>query len=442
MKISQDIEIRTIDGVKFDMMVGETVEMVMGGFSLLDLSLRSADYTTSFKLPRTPVNQSILEFASETTRYNRPNMAVFVRFGMKELSGYLRVLSFSDVYSITITFSSFIKSLSGYTLNDIVGDIVNPVYTSSVGYQDLANKLCAGTTYSFFHHYSELATPLIPDMGVFINHAKVIDMICVKAGYTSSIDTDVNLSKVFLFCRDWYYEFSMPVDGNRIIKIKAGTEKQYKSISVLLKQICLLNGIYFTVDESTKIVLFHSISALLENTPIPIETLKFTEKQLYTGHGLKNNINYAVGDGILSTTKNAVFYADGTSTKEVLELEFLIPSKIDGKHNLTDVTDLVAASREGAKKNNYYSIFGGGDYIFFNTEWLTVPDLAPVYSFMSNVFAQTNVITANGYISSLQIDEIMKKRIITSVALGGTYFVETLNYNINTGKSVMTLIKL
>ena len=43
MKISQDIEIRTIAGVKFDMMVGETVEVVMGGFSLIDLSLRSAD---------------------------------------------------------------------------------------------------------------------------------------------------------------------------------------------------------------------------------------------------------------------------------------------------------------------------------------------------------------------------------------------------------------
>ena len=443
MKISQDIEIRTIDGVKFDMMVGETVETVMGGFSLLDLSLRSVDYTTSFNLPRTPVNQSIFEFASETTRYNRPNVAVYVRFGTKELSGYLRVLSFSDVYSVTITFSGFIKNLSGYTLNDIVGDIVNPVYTSSVGYQDLANQLCAGATYSFFHHYSESAIPLMPDMGVFINQEKILDMICVKAGYTSSIDNGVDLSKVFLFCRDWYYEFSQPVfGGDCIIKIKDGTEKQYKSISELLKQICLLNGIYFTVDESTKIVSFHSISALLENTPVPIETLKFTEKQMYTGHGLKNNINYAVGDGILSTTRNAVFYADGTSTKEALELEFLIPSKIDGKHNLTDVTDLVAASREGTKQNNQYSIFYGGDYILINTEWLTVPDLAPVYAFMSKVFAETNVITADGYIGSLQIDDIMKKRIIRSVGLGGTYFVETLNYNINTGKSVLTLIKL
>lgn len=442
MKISQDIEIRTINGVKFDMMVGETVETVMGGFSLLDLSLRSADYTTSFRLPRTPVNQSILEFASETTRSNRPNIAISVRFGLKELLGYLRVLSFSDAYSVTITFSGFIKEMAGYTLNDIVGDIANPIYTSTTSYNDLAGKLSSGTVYTFFHHYSDETYPILSNMGIFINQSEVIDMICVKAGYTSSIDAGIDLSNVFLFCRDWYYEFSQPVyGGDYIIKIKAGTEKQYKSISVLLKQICLLNGIYFTVDESAKIVSFHSISALLENTPIPIETLRFTEKQMYTGHGLKNNINYAVGDGILSTTKNAVFYADGTSTKEALELEFLIPSKIDGKHNLTDVTDLVAASREGAKTMiQYYSPSYG--YLQFTTEWLTVPDLVPVYAFMSNVFAETSVVKAQGYIGSLDIEDIMKKRIIRSVGLGGIYFVETLNYNINTGKSVLTLIKL
>ena len=450
MKISQDIEIRTIDGVKFDMMVGETVETVMGGFSLLELSQRSVGYTTSFRLPRTPVNQGILEFASETTRSNRPNVAVSVRFGTKELLGYLRVLSFSDVYSVTITFSGFIKEMGGYTLNDmggytlndIVGDIANPIYTSTTSYQDLADKLSAGTVYTFFHHYSDETYPILSNMGIFINQAEVIDMICVKAGYTSSIDAGVDLSNVFLFCRDWYYELKQVSAGNYEINIKATAETQYKSISVLLKQICLLNGIYFTVDESAKIVSFHSISALLENTPIPIETLKFTEKQLYTGHGLKNNINYAVGDGILSTTRNAVFYADGTSTKEALELEFLIPSKIDGKHNLTDVTDLVAASREGAKQNKQYSRFGEGDFILLNTEWLTVPDIAPVYSFMSTVFAETSVVTAKDYIGSLDIENIMQKRIIRSVGLGGTYFVETLNYNINTGKSVLTLIKL
>ena len=202
-----------------------------------------------------------------------------------------------------------------------------------------------------------------------------------------------------------------------------------------------MNGIYFTVDEVTKIVYFYSISALLENTPIPIETLKFTEKQMYTGHGLKNNINYAVGDGILSTTKNAVFYADGTSTKEVLELEFLIPSKVGNNHSLYDVTELVSASREGAKTMIQYFEPKAG-YLYFTTEWLTVPDLAPAYAFMSNVFAETSVVTAEGYIGSLDIENIMQKRIIRSVGLGGIYFVETLNYNINTGNSVLTLIKL
>ena len=78
----------------------------------------------------------------------------------------------------------------------------------------------------------------------------------------------------------------------------------------------------------------------------------------------------------------------------------------------------------------------------FTTEYLTTPDLAPVYAFMQTVFKDTFVISAEGYIGSLQIENIMSGRVIRSVALGGTYFVETLNYNINTGKSVMTLIKI
>ena len=104
---------------------------------------------------------------------------------------------------------------------------------------------------------------------------------------------------------------------------------------------------------------------------------------------------------------------------------------------MADVTDLVVASREGATAVVYIGGLG-----YFTTEYLTTPDLAPVYAFMQTLFKDTFVISAEGYIGSLQIENIMSGRVIRSVALGGTYFVETLNYNINTGKSVMTLIKL
>ena len=441
MKISQDIEIRTTAGMKFDMFASETVELVMGGVSLLDLSLRSTNYTTSFKLPRTPTNEGILEFASETTRYNRPNVAVYVRFGTSDLKGYLKVISFDKVYSVTITFTGFIKGMVGYTLNDIVGDITNPIFTSTVSYQDIVSQLTASGVYTFFHHYSAETYPILSDMGIFINQAKIIELICTKAGYTASIDAGVDLTDKFLFARDWYYKL-IPVSlGIYAMNIHSTSEKQYKSISVLLKQICLLNGIYFTVDEFTKVVSFHSTSALLNNTPITIETLQLTEKQLYTGYGYKNNINYAVGDGILSTTRNAVFYSDGEDTKEVMQLDFLIPSKIDGKYNLVDVTDIVAASMEGTQSMiQYYDISYG--YLPFTTETMIVPDLAPVYAFMSTVFNETNIIKAEGYIGSILVESIIANRVIISVALGGIYFVENLNYNINTGKSVLTLIKL
>ena len=442
MKISQDIEIRTVDGRKFDMLAGETVEVVMGGFSLLDLSLRSANYTTAFNLPRTPTNESILEFASETTRYNRPDIAIFARFGTKDMHGYMKVVSFGRSYSVTLKFTDFINALSGYELNDIVNDISNPVFTSNISYQDALSKMAESGTYTFFHSYSAETSPILTDMGIFINQGEIIDMICAKAGYTSVLETGVDLSAKFLFCRDWYYEIIAAGGGVFNVNIKKTTDKQYKSISVLLKQLCLANGIYFTVDELLKTVTFSKIESLITSTPVDVETLTLKEKQLYTGHGKNNTIKYSVGEGITSVTKYATFTADGKTSKEALQLEILIPSKIGGVHNLTDVTDLVVASREGTKYNITYDYNGSGGYLTINTEYLTTPNLAPVYAFMQTVFGDTFIITVEGYINSLQIESIMSGRVIRSVALGGTYFVETLNYNINTGKTVATLIKL
>ena len=440
MKISQDIEIRTVDGRKFDMLAGETVEVVMGGFSLLDLSLRSASYTTAFKLPRTPTNESILEFASETTRYNRPDIAIFARFGTRDMCGYMKVISFGKTYSVTLKFTDFINAMSGYELNDIVADIANPVFTNDTDIP--INQLCTSNLYTVFHSYSENTQIYLSEMGVYINQGEIISMICTKAGYVSVFGAGVDLSAKFMFCRDWYYE----IDNNGgyppfNINIKKTTDKQYKSISVLLKQLCMANGLFFTVDELTKTVTFSKMGSLITSTPVAIETLTLTEKQLYTGHGKNNTIKYSVGEGILTTTKYATFTADGATSKEVLQLEILIPSKVAGVHNLADVTELVTASREGVKSDVWY-YFGSGGATLFNTEYLITPDLAPVYAFMQTVFSNTFVITVNGYIGSLQIESIMSGRVIRSVALGGTYFVEALNYNINTGNSVLTLIKL
>lgn len=441
MKISQDIEIRTIDGRKFDMLAGETVEMVMGGFSLLDLSLRSASYTTAFKLPRTPTNESILEFASETTRYNRPKIDVYFRAGTTDKRGVLKVISFNKYYSVSISFTDFKDAMAGYELNEIVADIANPVFTTNNDLNTLINQLCTSNLYTLFHSYSESSPIFLKKMGVYINQGEIISMICRKAGYTAVFDAGVNLTTKFLFCRDWYYEIAQPISGTFNVNIKKTTNNQYKSISELLKQLCLANGIYFIADEQKKEVTFQKIETVLASAPINIETLTLQAKQHYTGHGRNNTIKYSVGDGISSFTKYATFAADGATSKEVLQLEILIPSKVAGVHNLTDVADLVIASREGAKSYVMYYDENVGQ-LTFNTEYLITPDLAPVYAFLKPVFADTFTITAKGYIGSLDIKSIIQNRVIRSVTLGGIYFVDALNYNINTGNSVLTLIKL
>ena len=442
MKISQDIEIRTIAGVKFDMMAGETVEVVMGGFSLLDISLRSINYTTSFKLPRTPANENILGFASETSRYNRPIIPVFVRYGSKDIPAYLKVISFSKTYSVRIAFADFFSAMAGFELNEIIADnITNPMYTSGVSayYEDLMLQMTQNNVFTLFHHYSEKQEPELSEMGIYINQEKIISMICEKAGYTAIFSAEIDLSTKFIFCKDWAYSIALS-SGIHALNITKITDKQYKSISVLLKQLCLANALYFDVDELKKEVIFYKMENVLTSEHVSVETLILSEKNHYTGYGARNTIKYSVGDGTLTTTKYATFTADGDVSKEVLQLEMLIPSKVGSIYNLVDVTEIAPASRDGNTIMLYYG--DEGERARVSTQYHTPPDLAPIYSFMQTIFADTFLISATGYIKNIDVEKINKRRIIKSLGLGGYYFVETMNYNLNTGKAVLTLIKL
>ena len=81
--MQQAIDIRRAsDGRRFDVYPNETIEVNMGGISLLKLADRTVSYTNSFKLPRTPNNEQIFEFASQPTRNNRPSIEVVITKGL------------------------------------------------------------------------------------------------------------------------------------------------------------------------------------------------------------------------------------------------------------------------------------------------------------------------------------------------------------------------
>ena len=70
-------------------------------------------------------------------------------------------------------------------------------------------------------------------------------------------------------------------------------------------------------------------------------------------------------------------------------------------------------------------------------------NIAPVYSsFMSDIFKKPIILDVTGYMDILTMDEVMKKRVIYSVGLGGQFWVETLAYSLVSGNCKMKLIKI
>ena len=69
--------------------------------------------------------------------------------------------------------------------------------------------------------------------------------------------------------------------------------------------------------------------------------------------------------------------------------------------------------------------------------------LSGFYSNILNpIFANPVIIEASRYIDPITADTIMNNRVITSVQLGGRYWVDQFAYNLTTGQSKLTLIKL
>ena len=106
------LEIRTISGTRLDVYPTATIEVNMGGISLLNLQDRTATYTNSFKLPRTPTNESVFEFASQPTRNNRPVIDVIITKGLVQRLAVLKVIEFEKDYKCSVSYTDILIQLN------------------------------------------------------------------------------------------------------------------------------------------------------------------------------------------------------------------------------------------------------------------------------------------------------------------------------------------
>jgi len=446
MRTSQDINIITASGVRLDTFTEETIEVVGGGVSLLDLGRRSDNFTSEFDMPRTPTNEIQFAFASQLSRTNKVAIPAYLQSGLFQKKGLLTVNSFTDRYSVSFSFSDFISAMAGVKLNDVLDDIANPILTNTTSVESAFTALLASEDFTLFRTFGAVTEGFVEmnNQGIWINCKRLIEEICLKVGYTAVFIGDVGMADGFFYCRDWEYRVS--ASGNYNLHIYRNANNHIKGVSTILKDICQLFMLDFNVDGISKTVTFFSVEYILTQSAVSVETLLMTEKQISAVTNLSNNIKYTVGDGIVSTYQIGTFTGDGVSSSELLVLESYIPALSEGLRDYTDFSGTSIAKRTTLATTgevfNLYTTAGGVIIGGLALSTLTYFDLDTFYGFLSNVFTTPTVISASGYLTQIQATEVMQNRLISSVQLNGKYYVETFNYNINTGKTVVKLIKI
>ena len=87
-----------------------------------------------------------------------------------------------------------------------------------------------------------------------------------------------------------------------------------------------------------------------------------------------------------------------------------------------------------------HSLTSSNELVAYTAEPLSI---YPAYSnILTPIFTNPIILDASKWFDPFTANQIMESRVINSVQLGGRYWVDSMAYNITTGQSKMTLIKL
>jgi hypothetical protein len=438
------IEIRTLEGVRLDVDTSATIEVNMGGISLLSLADRPATYTNSFTLPRTPTNESVFAFASQPTRNNRPVIDVIITKGLFQRSAMLKVTEFEGSYKCTLNYDNgVIESLKNQTI-DVVDTL--STYTGATTQTEAVQFPC-GLGNPVKYYTFKTNNTIISSYGEnglsgtsMMKLTKWFELLSLLTGITfdGTLFSDSNFNNQYLNVPNYGYKLKLDYSLEE--------EKYYDrtiSASSVISAICKLYG----CDIKTSFDTLTIDKLDLTISPIDIETISIKSKIIFSGLGKDNYIAYNASgsDAYFGSDK---FTSDGAGINTI-ENGCNVP--------LTDVVGYITNDKDSVADK--IIIFSQGTFseenvsIYFTSTFITelgiginsvdILSMSGFYSDILNpIFANPVILKANGYIDPLTADTIMNDRVINSVRLGGRYWVDQMAYNLTTGNSVLTLIKL
>lgn len=484
----QAIKITNQNGGVFDTSPNVNIELNMGGVSLLNLSEKTVSYTNSFTLPRTPNNDRLFGYSGFRDSKNKPKIKIFIQKGLFFKSALMTVKSVTNSgYSCSISYdeNDIITALSDSYPYELYASEYFPPFYDGGGYiynlttdwlsldeafeqviYGAANKLAivddlpeAGarpfftifTNKAIICNESQIGNPSYTDNGnVFSGVWHLLHWICKLYGLklTGSVIDDPLFQRLMIrqpkvkYYVDGVTCFAYP-DTDANIAVKTTNKDVVNAIlKMFFAELSIDNG-EFRIDK-----LSDRFARSYEG--VRIEGFTF-EKDMTSGYNsYRNYIIYKAKDEADKYHASDSFEGESSvGITDVVTINSIIPDtdsvgyvttpEAIGNDLMIAIDDVSAGTLQGQLSWNR------GIYLsnISTIKKAAILNIAPVYSsFMSDIFKKPIILDATGYMDILTMDEVIKKRVIYSVGLGGQFWVETLAYSLVSGNCKMKLIKI
>ena len=297
------------NGNKLDVSQEETIEINMGGISLLNLQQRTYTHTNSFSLPRTPNNEKELGYVGLKQVYATPRVEVIIQRGSVNLRGFITVLNTTE-NTIEVSFAyddgggfADLKNMNFYTM--VYNEVYPEFNNDATGEEDLLRYITAmpvGTAdeklYYAPHTAGGMVTAYDRDSqnsgGLAIRFLKFIEMLEQELGIT--IAGKSNIPPKLWVVNKWAgFGVTYKSATHKIqpfVSIRQNIGDNFLSASDVLKAFCQYHNLDF-VQTSYNTFEFKLFSAILANEPYVIEQdILDWQKRTTSGWVLYNDIVY------------------------------------------------------------------------------------------------------------------------------------------------------
>ena len=461
-------------GVRLDLLSSETIELNMGGLSLLSLEDRTLSYTNTFKLPRTSTNETQLSFASQAEVRKQPVISCYLECGLIQDKVSLTVKSFDNgFYNCSITFSAdaVIEVMKNTTMHDLYNAFVGETLFTTQGQtlNDMLDDVIAAATepYLYTKHAFIASTNkwnfdarylydaekgsqyANSDGTTFIWLSALLKRFEEYSGYevTGSLLTDADFLKCAIQYNDFYFGYINSTYDT--IKWIRSSYDDVIYFSDVLKVICQM--FFADMKITGRTITLNKVPTLFANNGIEIDGFSKMTKTLYSGYALTNYILYDHADDAKKYYGSDTFTADGTGSNEVISLKSYVPETdsvgyVTTRENMLGKILIFSMAAKYQTCMMTYQDEGGNDLnvsrtgTSFDASLLT---MSGYYSGILNDILTTPIIfDVETILTPYDAFYLLNNRILTSMQLGGKYFVEEMQYNLTKGTTKLKLIKL